>query len=238
MPVSNAPSILTGVTKYMRILMGTEEVGASNPIPTGGNVAHDAADSGSPVKIGGYASTTAPTAVTAADRVNAWFSLNGAQHVTPASGTSVQTMVSTPSDGATNAANMFVQASRGQRFNGTSWDLETYATTVSRIMSAANTTNATSAKGSAGKVFRISGLNAAAAVRYVKVYNKATAPTVGTDTPVLTLACAASVPFSFDLQPGMYFSLGIAYALTTGAADADTGALTAGDILGLNVIYA
>lgn len=42
-------------------------------------VAHDAADSGSPAKIGGYASTTPPTAVSAAgDRVNAWFTLNGA----------------------------------------------------------------------------------------------------------------------------------------------------------------
>jgi hypothetical protein len=42
-----------------------------------GNVAHDAADSGNPIKVGGYASTTVPTAVAAADRVNAWYGLNG-----------------------------------------------------------------------------------------------------------------------------------------------------------------
>jgi hypothetical protein len=50
-------------------------------IDTTNEVAHDAVDSGAPAKIGGYASTTAPTAVTAADRVNAWFNLNGAQVV-------------------------------------------------------------------------------------------------------------------------------------------------------------
>jgi hypothetical protein len=50
-------------------------------LDTTNDVAHDAADSGSPAKIGGYASTTAPTAVTAGDRVNGWFNLNGAQVV-------------------------------------------------------------------------------------------------------------------------------------------------------------
>jgi len=44
------------------------------------DVAHDAADSGNPVKIGGYASAAAPSGVSGdADRVNAWFLRNGAQ---------------------------------------------------------------------------------------------------------------------------------------------------------------
>lgn len=38
-----------------------------------GDVAHDAADSGNPLKIGGKAETTAPAAVADGDRVNAWF---------------------------------------------------------------------------------------------------------------------------------------------------------------------
>lgn len=46
-----------------------------------GNIAHDGVDAGAPVKIGGKASNTAPTAVSAADRVNAWFDLNGRQVV-------------------------------------------------------------------------------------------------------------------------------------------------------------
>lgn len=41
---------------------------------------HDAVDDGSPIKIGGYAKAAAPANVSAdADRVNAWFLLNGAQ---------------------------------------------------------------------------------------------------------------------------------------------------------------
>jgi hypothetical protein len=44
-----------------------------------GNVAHDAVDSGAPVKVGGKASAAAPTSVAGADRVDAWFLLNGAQ---------------------------------------------------------------------------------------------------------------------------------------------------------------
>lgn len=46
-------------------------------IPMVGDVAHDAADSGNPVKIGGKAATSAPTAVTNGDRVNAYFDTNG-----------------------------------------------------------------------------------------------------------------------------------------------------------------
>lgn len=111
-------------------------------------------------------------------------------------------------------------------------------TSVSRIVSAAASTNATSAKASAGTLMHIIGHNAAAAVRYVKIYDKASAPTVGTDTPVLTFAVPATTAFALDFPFGFRLGTGIAYALTTGSADADTGALTAGDILGLNVIYA
>jgi hypothetical protein len=111
-------------------------------------------------------------------------------------------------------------------------------TTVARIVSAANTTNATSAKGSAGRLYKIDGYNAAAAVRYIKIYNKATAPTVGTDTPLVTLAVAPSSRFEIMWGPtGIFLATGIAFALTTGSADADTGALTAADIVGLNLYY-
>lgn len=46
-----------------------------------GDEAHDAVDAGNPVKIGGYAKATAPTAVADTDRVNAWFDPNGRLHV-------------------------------------------------------------------------------------------------------------------------------------------------------------
>lgn len=110
---------------------------------------------------------------------------------------------------------------------------------ISRLLSAAASTNATVVKGSAGRAYKIRGYNAAAAVRYLKLYNKATAPTVGTDTPVATIALKPSDAFDIDFGLlGEYFSSGIGYALTTGAPDADTGALTAADVLGMNIWYA
>lgn len=112
-------------------------------------------------------------------------------------------------------------------------------TTVNRLPSAAAGVNATSVKAAAGRLYRVDGFNAAAAVRYLKIYNKASAPAVGTDTPLVTLALqpAAMFSFSWDII-GLYLATGIAFGLTTGASDADTGALTAADVVGLNLYYA
>lgn len=111
-------------------------------------------------------------------------------------------------------------------------------TSVARLLSAAASTNATSAKGSAGRVFTIIGVNNAAAARFLKLYNKASSPTVGSDTPVATFQLPALQSFAIDIPRGLSFSTGIAYALTTAAADADTGALAAGDVTCLNIAYA
>ena len=108
-----------------------------------------------------------------------------------------------------------------------------------RLVSAAASTNATSVKASPGRVYGITAYNAAASVRYLKLYNKASAPTVGTDTPVLTFAIGPAQQFNLTVMDvGIYLSNGIAYALTTGSADSDTGALTAADVVGLNILYA
>jgi hypothetical protein len=101
-----------------------------------------------------------------------------------------------------------------------------------RLISAAST-NATSLKASAGTLYMIHAVNLNAAVRYLKLYNKASSPTVGTDTPVATLPIPASTTgagFALDFGPGFDFATGIAYALTTGAGDADTGAVAANEI--------
>lgn len=109
-------------------------------------------------------------------------------------------------------------------------------TGVSRIVSAGASVNATVAKASAGRLKRVLVNNVAGHVIYLKFYNKATAPVVGTDTPVFTLALAEGVN---DLDLGNHpFPLGIGYGLTVNAADNDTTALTAADFLGLNVQYA
>lgn len=122
--------------------------------------------------------------------------------------------------------------------NGTTWDRDRKPNQTSRIVSSAATTNATVAKASAGDMFRASGYNSNAAARYLKIYNKATAPTVGTDTPIWTEYLAPQAKFDLAFPKGMYFSAGISYALVTGAPDADATAVAAGDILALNVAYA
>ena len=108
-----------------------------------------------------------------------------------------------------------------------------------RLLSSAATTNATLVKAGAGRMFLVIGRNNAAAIRYLKFYNKASAPTVGTDVPVLTIALDASARFEIDLNPyGQFFTTGIAFAITGAVADNDTTAIAAADILALNIWYA
>ena len=56
-----------------------------------------------------------------------------------------------------------------------------------RLLSAAATTNATSVKATPGVVKRVIGTSKAATDRFLKFYDKATAPTVGTDVPIMTI---------------------------------------------------
>lgn len=65
---------------------------ASDSVAVVGNVAHDAADSGNPVKIGGKARTSAPTAVANGDRVDAYFDSAGRQAVTVPDRTATTTL--------------------------------------------------------------------------------------------------------------------------------------------------
>lgn len=76
--------------------------------------------------------------------------------------------------------------------------------------------------------------NKNAATLYVKLYNKATAATVGTDTPLLTIGCGPTVVCGaeqFEFEDGISFTAGISLGATTAAAVADTGAPAANDCL-------
>lgn len=84
-------SLLKGSKNYLRTLAAG----------IAGDVAHDSADSGSPVKIGGKANAAAPGAVTEGDRVDASFDLTGQQRVV---------LASVPSHAVTNAGTFAVQA--------------------------------------------------------------------------------------------------------------------------------
>lgn len=110
--------------------------------------------------------------------------------------------------------------------------------TNSKTISAA-TTNATSVKASAGQVFGIFASNIHASPRYLKLYDKASSPVVGTDVPVATYLIpgnTAGTGFRLLIPHGLAFAAGIALALTTGVADADTGAVAANDIV-VNLEY-
>lgn len=107
-------------------------------------------------------------------------------------------------------------------------------TTTHRLQSAAGTVNAANVKASPGVVYQVSGYNAAASGRWLKLYNKATAPDEN-DTPRKTIYLPPSAPFVFDVRTA--FATGIGYRMTTGSADGDTGALTAADVLGFNLDY-
>ncbi len=107
---------------------------------------------------------------------------------------------------------------------------------MNRVVAAA-TTNATVVKASAGQLYAFQFTNVAAYAVFVKFYNKATAPTVGTDVPVLTVGVPAGGTVATSIAQGVAFSLGIGLAITKLAPDADVTALIAGDAIA-NVLYA
>jgi hypothetical protein len=112
-------------------------------------------------------------------------------------------------------------------------------TTPYKLISLA-TTNAVSLKNSGGNLYSVLAIGLTSTVRYLKLYNKASAPTVGTDIPVMTIPVPANtqgagVALAFSI--GVNFTAGIAFAITSGSADSDTGAVGAGDVI-LNLTYA
>lgn len=86
----------------------------SGAVTTTGNVAAGAADSGNPLKLGGRAQATAPTAVADGDRVSAWFTNNGAL-VTKEQRASASSVASV----AASASNVTLLASNANRFGAT-----------------------------------------------------------------------------------------------------------------------
>lgn len=97
-------------------------------------------------------------------------------------------------------------------------------------VNAAATTNATLVKAGASQLFGVSAFNASAAVRFLKLYNKATAPVVGTDIPVWVIGIPVGSFREIDRPNGVDFSLGLAYATTVLIADSDATAIAANDI--------
>jgi hypothetical protein len=105
------------------------------------------------------------------------------------------------------------------------------STNLVTVQSAA-TTNATSTKALPGQLYGFTLCNTSAAVKFFKFYNKASAPTVGTDTVAFKILIAAGSCRDREFPLGMNFSLGIAWAITGAQADSDATAVAAGDVVG------
>lgn len=97
-------------------------------------------------------------------------------------------------------------------------------------------------KSAQATLFAIWFSNTATATRFLKIYNAtASTVTVGTTTPVITIAMPgnSSDDVSGSLLGGPFgiaFSTALTIAATTGAADNDTGAPATGDCI-VNVFY-
>lgn len=100
-----------------------------------------------------------------------------------------------------------------------------------KLISAA-TTNGTLVKAGITTISMLTGSNINAAARYLKIYDKATAPTVGTDEVAYTFVlpgyatgAGSNIPLANEINLGR----GCGFAITGGATDADTTAVGANE---------
>lgn len=104
--------------------------------------------------------------------------------------------------------------------------------TAAKVAATAST-NATLVKATAGVITSIVLSNTTAALKYLKLYSKATAPVVGTDVPILTLAIPANGNLVWDSPIGLTVATGIGYGITGAVAETDTTATAANDVVGV-----
>lgn len=97
-------------------------------------------------------------------------------------------------------------------------------------------TNAVSIQASPGVVTGYYLSNRETSPQCVKLYDKASAPTVGTDTPVATWDIPARSAANQTLDPPLAFNVGIALAMTATPTDAASDAVTANTMVA-NIYY-
>jgi len=113
----------------------------------------------------------------------------------------------------------------------------TNATTNFKRISTADT-NAAVIKASAGRIYSIFASNTSLSWRYLKIYSKASAPTVGTDVPVAVYGIPPGsliAPNYADI--GLYIATGMAMSITAGIADSDATAIAANEVA-VTITYA
>lgn len=189
--------------------------GTTNGVVPAGNVAHDAVDSGNPVKMGCYASQTAPTAISAdGDRTNMWCGRVGQVFTTLTSQTGASIVdVGGLGDADGGGASLATRAF-GYAYNGTNYDrfrgntnglvTQPYALTTARwfytsgtspILS--NTTTAVTIKTAAGASVR----NYITSCQITTTAFTASVPLAIRDGAAGTVIWALTVPLAGFLQP-------------------------------------
>lgn len=107
------------------------------------------------------------------------------------------------------------------------------AGTAYNLVTAASTNGALIVAGTVG-LSELTVSNPTATPAYVKLYNKATAPTVGTDVPILTIPVPAGAVVSLNFGTiGKRVPLGLGIAVTGAAVATDTTATVAGIVVNL-----
>lgn len=131
----------------------------------------------------------------------------------------------------------------GNTANTTAWIVNARPATTGGLsmhtLTSAATTNATVVKASAGQVYDVEVYNTNASPRWLKFYNLAASPTVGSSTivrKVMIPGNTAGGGVTRTIPMGLAFSTGIAYAITTGVADSDTTAVAANEVV-INLGY-
>lgn len=215
------PQVVNNPTAANFLAQVSSVTGASSLFVQGA-AASAAAIAGNPVLMGGTFTTTLPT-VTTGQAVNVQTTARGEQLVAISSGaTAVAVKAASTAAAATDPA-LTVSLSPNSPI--------VLPTPSSSIINSAATTNATSVKASAGTVYSVTASNTGAAAAFVKLYNLATAPTVGTSTIAITISVPAggSTNLSFGAA-GARFATGIGLSITNLAADADTTAVAAAQV--------
>lgn len=103
--------------------------------------------------------------------------------------------------------------------------------TTNHTLISAATTNSTLVKATSGTIGAILLANTTASWKYFKLYSKATAPTVGTDTPVMVIPIPPNGTREIITPAGIRVSTGIGYGITGAVANADTTAVALGDVV-------
>ena len=220
--ISSAPDtslVTVGLDPSQALPAGTNNLGSVTAL---GNIAAGSADSGNGVKVSGVV-VSSLAAGTAGNRADFTFDTRQKLYVT-----NMNTVTTARSVLNTSISSPLLSGSAGNTlaplgtapfdFNGTGWDPRTKPNIVTRIVGSAANGNQVNLKSTSADLHLFFGQNGAANT-YLQVYNKASAPVIGTDTPLFPFEIPANANFTQSFpNGGLYLPLGLSFAFTTDAA--------------------